>query len=255
MGQIDQIIFDVDDVAVDTDAAVKAGAEAVDPRIRAAFHQSYQTLIAHLRGENPPAYGPLRRRIEQWQRELNEVKQWSRECLIAIALEDAGVEPTFAEVEQSARAYWRVVTEKTVVYPDHAELQRKLEARGIGVYYATNSDGFLRFDDAKRTFAYDAADSARRKIERLSLLRPFGMSEDTTTVGDPVGKPHAAFYEKALRDFDRSRTLVVGDSLTADVLPFLKAGVKHGVWLRRHGGGSESGVPAIRSLLELEAML
>lgn len=248
-------VFDVDDVMVDTDAAVVAALRALDPRIGPLLKTHYETLISHLRGENPPAYPPLRKRIEAWQRELTEVKQWSRETLVAICYEDIGVTPRKADIEREAGAYWRAITDETVVYEDAAAMARACLQRGISIHFATNSDGFLGFDEAKRTFTYDAEDSARRKIARLGLLRPHGMHEGNITVGDPIGKPHPEFYEKALRGLDRAATLVVGDSLSNDVLPFLKAGAAQGVWLRRHGGGGEQGVPAVRTLLELDRFL
>lgn len=249
------VIFDVDDVMVDTDAAGVAAMAAVDPRIAALLQRHYETLINHLRGLQPPEYPALRRRIEGWQRGFAEVKQWSRECLVAICFEDLGVTPTAALISASAGAYWRTVTEKTVVYPDARELARRLLGRGITIHFATNSDGFLGFDEAARRFTYDPVDSARRKVERLALLREVGMNEGNITVGDPIGKPHPEFYERALAGLDRGATLVVGDSLTNDVLPFLKAGARHGVWLRRHGGEGEQGVTAVKTLLELERWL
>lgn len=249
------VVFDVDDVMVDTDAAVSAAMAAVDPLIAPRLQRHYETLIAHLRGEDPPAYPPLRKRIEGWQPDLAEVKQWSRECLIAICLEDLGEKPTAALIEQEAELYWRAITEGTVVYPDAAELARRCVSRGISIHFATNSDGFLGFDDARGTFTYDPAQSARKKIARLHLLRAHGMNEGNITVGDPIGKPHPAFYEKALAGLDRAHTLVVGDSLTNDVLPFLKAGVARGAWLRRGGGEGAEGVTAVKTLLELESWL
>lgn len=249
------VVFDVDDVMVDTDAATVAALSAVQPRVGPLLKAHYETLIAHLRGEDPPAYPALRKRIEGWQRELTEVKQWSRETLIAVCFEDLGVQPTKADIEREAAAYWRAITEKTVVYPDAAEMARRFVRDGLTIHFATNSDGFLGFDEARRTFTYDPADSARRKTARLHMLREVGMHEGNITVGDPIGKPHPAFYEKALAGLDRGATLVVGDSLSNDVLPFLRVGAARGVWLRRHGGEGEQGVPAVRSLTELERFL
>ena len=75
------------------------------------------------------------------------------------------------------------------------------------------------------------------------------------TVGDPIGKPQPGFYAQVLSDLSRkveaSRILAVGDSLHADVLPFVKLGAK-GAWLKRHGPMETAEVPVIRTLLELE---
>jgi FMN phosphatase YigB (HAD superfamily) len=255
VNRIELVIFDVDDVVVDTDAATRAAASSVEGvlgrPVSQAFAHSYQVLIAHLRGLNPPEYPPLRKRIEAWQRTLSEVKQWSRECLLAIALEDAGQAPTFERVDAAARAYWQELTEKTVVYPDALQLISTLEQRGIRYHFATNSDGFLRLDDAQRTFLYDPDDSARRKLARLHQMPK--LNAQNTTVGDPVGKPHTAYYERVLQraQANASSTLAVGDSFTADVQPFMKLGTQ-GVWLKRHGPLEPD---AVRTLLELEPLL
>jgi FMN phosphatase YigB (HAD superfamily) len=249
------VIFDVDDVVVDTDAAVRAANASVErvlgKSVSDAFGRSYETLIAQLRGQAAPEYPRLRARIDAWQKTLSEVKQWSRECLLAIALEDAGEAPTFARVDAAARAYWQELTDKTVVYEDALALIRVLKQRGIGFHFATNSDGFLRLDDQLRTFVYDPDDSARRKLARLHMMRE--MTAENTTVGDPIGKPKPAFYERVMQraKADAAHTLAVGDSFTADVKPFMALGTK-GVWLKRHGAREDG---AVQSLSELESML
>ncbi|MBK7857288.1 MAG: HAD family hydrolase [Archangiaceae bacterium] len=234
MTQPQHVILDVDDVMVDTDGAVAAAMAALDARVAGLLQRHYQTLISDLRGEKPVAYPPLRQRIEGWQRGLLEVKQWSRECLLAICFEDIGVKPTAALIEREARAYWGAITEKTVVYPDAAELIGVLKARGIDFQLATNSDGFLDFDEARQTFTYAPEVSARRKIERLGLLAELGITPAHITVGDPVGKPLEGFYRKVLADIaartgksvDVARTLAVGDSFTNDVEPFMRLGAR-----------------------------
>ncbi len=257
MANVELVIFDVDDVVVDTDAATRAAAAAVErvlgAKVGSAFARSYETLIAHLRGQAAPEYAPLRARIEAWQPTLSEVKQWSRECLIAIALEDAGEKPTFARVDAAASAYWKELTDKTVVYPDAVRIIAKLRAAGLAFHFASNSDGFLRLDDAKHTFVYEPDDSARRKFQRLHMMEPLGMTAETLTVGDPIGKPKPAFYERVLQrtHANPARTLAVGDSFAADVAPFMTLGTR-GVWLKRHGA-PENG--SIRTLDELEPLL
>jgi FMN phosphatase YigB (HAD superfamily) len=75
----------------------------------------------------------------------------------------------------------------------------------------------------------------------LGALRELGIENRLITIGDPVGKPHPGFYEQVLKDYasfhgedaDLSRAVVVGDSLTSDILPFLVKGVAFGAWLKR----------------------
>lgn len=283
---IDHVIFDVDDVLISMDRATELAARAIEAplaarfgpevakKAQAAFAGAYTTLIEHLRlpaGTPHPTYRALRARIESWQVGVTsagyEVKQWSRDSLLAVALEDAGVSPTSAVVSEALGAYWKTLTDEALLYPDADALCAELNAAGISFHLATNSDGFLVLDDARRTFVYDPAGSAERKVARLDAVKKLGVGRSHITVGDPIGKPGAAYYQRVVQEFsarlgrplDLSRTLAVGDSLTADVLPFLTAGVKHGAWLQRTAAGSgldvSAKVPVVRSLLELRAFI
>lgn len=286
--RVDHVIFDVDDVLIIMDEALVAAEAAIEAplarrfgeatarRVREGFTRNYSILLDHLRlplGARDAAYEALRARIDGWQKGVTqagfEVKQWSRDTLLAVALEDAGQAPTAAAVDEALGAYWATLTEKTRLYPDAAALCARLAGEGISFHLATNSDGFLSLDDARRTFVYDPAASAERKVARLGATRALGggVARHNITVGDPIGKPGAAYYARVVQEFssahgsplDLARTLAVGDSLKADVLPFLDAGVAHGAWLVRAAASSgvdaASGVPIVRSLLELEAMI
>lgn len=283
---IDHVIFDVDDVLIDMDQALLAAEAAIEPALaallgnepargaREAFTRNYGTLLAHLRlppGEKLPAYTALRARIEAWQRGVTgagfEVKQWSRDTLLAVSLEDAGATPTAALLEAGLSAYWSTLTDATRLYPDAERLCARLREEGVSFHLATNSDGFLSLDAARGTFVYAPQTSAERKVARLGATRALGVARSNITVGDPIGKPGAAYYARVLAEFGAAagrplaldRTLAVGDSLKADVLPFLQAGVAHGAWLvraaERSGVDEASRVPIVRSLDELAPLI
>jgi FMN phosphatase YigB (HAD superfamily) len=284
--RVDHVIFDVDDVLIHMDEALLAAEASIEAPLakhfgevtarnaRQAFTRAYQTLIDHLRlpvGERNETYEKLRARIDAWQRGVTEagfeVKQWSRDTLLAVALEDAGEQPSQKVVDEALGAYWQTLTDATRLYPDAEALCRKLRDAGVTFHLATNSDGFLVFDDARRTFVYDPPSSAERKVARLGATKVLGAERTNITVGDPIGKPGPAYYTRVVQEFsaaqgralDLSRTLAVGDSLKADVLPFLQVGVAHGAWLVRAAPSSSSdeatGVPIVRSLAELEPMI
>lgn len=65
-------------------------------------------------------------------------------------------------------------------------------------------------------------------------------------------KPHPLIYEHALRltSARPEETVMVGDSLTADVAGAERAGI-HGVYFDRRGRPAPAGVPAIRTLLDI----
>jgi FMN phosphatase YigB (HAD superfamily) len=284
--RVDHVIFDVDDVLINMDEALLAAEAALEAplarrfgpltaqKARAAFTANYQTLLDHLRlpvGERNERYEKLRARIDAWQQGVTqagfEVKQWSRDTLLAVSLEDAGEQPTAAAVNEALAEYWQTLTNKTRLYPDAEALCDRLKQDGITFHLATNSDGFLSLDDARRTFLYDPASSAERKVARLGVTRVLGAARQNITVGDPIGKPGPEYYARVVKEFsdaqggpiNLTRTLAVGDSLKADVVPFLLTGVALGAWLvraaRASGVDELTQVPIVRSLSELGPMI
>jgi FMN phosphatase YigB (HAD superfamily) len=262
--KIDLVIFDVDDVLISMDRACRAGEAAVGAALLGhvgaekakavadGVSAGYHTLIEHLRVASPKTglerYRVLRGRIEGWQRGVveagHEVKQWSRDTLIALALEDAGLEVGSELLSVAAAGYWQVLGDSAEVFEDAITIVRELRAANVAFHLATNSDGFLTFDAKRRTFVYEPARSAQAKVARLHrLLETLELDPSDVTVGDPIGKPSAEYFQRVLADVDaklgrpieRARAMAIGDSLSADVLPPLSIGVGHGVLLDRSG--------------------
>jgi FMN phosphatase YigB (HAD superfamily) len=278
------VFFDVDDVMLDMDRIAGVGVDAVRApleealgaeraaRVQATFHQTYRTLIRQLRsgaGTLDPEFAELRDRIRAWERGVTEagfeLKMFSRHVLMAIALDHHGIRPTARLIQGTADAYWSALAEATDVFPDARVAIDRLREDGTPFQLATNSDGFLDFDEARQTFTYDPPDAVRRKLERLDALRGIGIADAQISVGDPIGKPSPPFYRGVLEEFERfhghapdlSLGLAAGDSLTSDVLPFLDAGVRYGAWLQRQRTEGPALLPdrpnvaVIRDLTEL----
>lgn len=258
--KISYVIFDVDDVLLEMEEPTRMAERAVEAplaekvgaskarAIQEGFSKGYWTLIRYLRlppGTVDLAYNQLRARIEKWQQGLvkqgYEVKPWSRDTLLAIAMEDAGVPPTYDLVEGALTHYWNTLAANTKIYDDARAILTELRKLNIPYHLATNSDGFLRLDDEEKTFVYEPSESAARKVKRLKALTDLGVPKNSITVGDPIGKPNAPYYARVLKEFSANvgneievaSTLAIGDSLTSDVIPFLQAGVAHGAWLKR----------------------
>ena len=284
------VIFDVDDVLLNMDAASKRAEESVRDVVRGhvnddalaasiydRFKRGYDTLRIDLRrdrGEPSADYGALIDAVNRWQRGVteagHETKRWSRDSLLAIALEAHGVPCTDALITNAMDRYWTVLAQHSLLMEDVVAIVDVLRARGIRFHLATNSDGFLTFDEARQTFVYDPPDAVAKKKRRLGLLQTIGIRDEHITVGDPIGKPDPRFFETVFDEFAAQagcaiaadQTLVVGDSLSNDVLPPMALGAAKGAWLVR--AETEAGprplpghdaVWTIRTLLELEPLL
>ncbi|MCK6548521.1 HAD family hydrolase [Myxococcota bacterium] len=259
---VDLAVFDVDDVVIDTDHACDvaersveaplsrhlpaATAEAVTRR----FAHHYEILRVQLRHPTHAKtheYAAYEARVRAWQAGVvadgHEVKIWSRDVMLAVALEDHGVPVTRALVDEVTAHYWRVMTAASVVQADARAVISRLLATGIPVHLATNSDGFLWLDEAAHTFRYDPPRARALKLQRLALVSELGLSIDDVTVGDPIGKPRPEFFDAVLsaaaarsgRTAELTRTWAIGDSLTNDVMPLVERGA-HGAWLVRKNG-------------------
>ena len=279
------VILDVDDVLIDTDAAetrarVELGAALADLFDAALSRSIYEEFFRRWDLIVDWQQGALRRgdpRLEEvygrlcfWQRGVTgagyEVKFWSRDAMLASALEANGVEPSTRILEHVVSRYWKALAENSKIFADAVTALNGLKRASLRIHLATNSDGNLRFDDRRKILIYEpeAAESAKRS--RLRCLADLGFTDGNLTVGDPIGKPDVRFCRKVLGAFssdigeevDLRRTLVLGDSLGSDILPFLELGAARGWWLRRnsaHGRRSLAEAPekvtVIHSLNEL----
>jgi FMN phosphatase YigB (HAD superfamily) len=259
-------ILDVDDVLLATQQAEPEAAQALlvalsehlDVEKAASVHRVFVDQWRTLQRQHwrcaetvSDDYVVLQKRIAHWQRGViqdgYEVKPWSRQALLACALASHGVEVSEKLVRSVTEAYWQDMAGSATVHPDAAVALDRLRSMGCRFHLATDSDGFLVFDESRQTFSYDPEASAREKILRLRALWRLGVGPGDVTVGDPIGKPNPEFCRRTIVDFsekighdiDIRRTVVVGDSLSRDIEPFLSLGVASGVWLVRELAGGK----------------
>ena len=118
--------------------------------------------------------------------------------------------------------------------PAAKETLEALHRKGYRLFAASNSFGHLQ----------------RSRLNHAGLLRYF---EDTYISMD-IGydKPDVRFYEEALRRSGLlpDEVLMVGDSMTTDIIGAQKAGIA-AVYLNRRGEDNPEGVTVITSLTEL----
>ncbi len=277
-------IFDVDDVVINMDEAAKAAEQTVRSRLRAHMMpqvadevaanlaRGYDTLRIQLRsaaGEQHEDYLALEKRLRWWQRGSMErgfeMKVFSRHALLAIGLESAGVPVTAEIINDVVDAYWDSLRERSLIMEDAKVAIARYRAQGAHVHLATNSDGFLQFDEAAQTFLYDPEEAVFKKRARLGVVSEVGVKPQDVSVGDPIGKPHRAFFEDVLQrararggTAPLSEAVCIGDSLVNDVLPLIELGVAHGAWLVRDWRGpvqplaEHPGVVKLADLKELE---
>lgn len=260
-------ILDVDDVLLTTQQAEPRAARALlealsaylDSEKAAAVHREF---VAHWRTLQrrhwscaetaEDDYAVLEQSIAHWQRGVTEqgyqIKLWSRQVLLACALASQRVDVSERLVRGVTEAYWQEMAESVKVHPDGVAAIQRLGSTGCQVHLATDSDGFLVFDESEQTFTYDPEASAREKIHRLRALWSLGLGPRDVTIGDPIGKPDPEFSKRTIAEFsgkvghavDVRRTVVVGDSFARDVEPFLRVGVAFGVWLVRDRADDET---------------
>lgn len=284
---IELAIFDVDDVVIDMDEAAQVAEGAVRERLRAhlslgladrvavGLGEGYDVLRQQLRGEagrQNEAHERLLSRLRWWQRGAIErgfeFKVFSRHTLLAAALEAQGVPVTAAIINDVVDAYWAAVRDASGILEDARWAIERCRALGAYVHLATNSDGFLIFDEAAQTFHYDPEDAVNKKRARLGVIQQLGVQPEDVSVGDPIGKPAHAFFEAVLKEVRTrgyqaplDRAVCIGDSLVNDVLPLMALGVTRGVWLvKEHTGPPEPlaehpGVTRLSDLRQLEAAL
>lgn len=273
-------IIDVDDVFVDMDQLADASVDAVAATLRERlgddkglevvdrFREHYAILRGELRSteHQSEAFLSLHADIVRWQRgvasEGFELKPWSRETMLAVALEREDVPVTGELVHDVVDSYWTVLAEQSRLFDDAVRVVTRLRDAGYFVHLASNSDGNLLYDDERQTFRYDPAHARRTKRARLGVLSGAGVDPDHVSLGDPIGKPDLEFFRVVLRAAEEragaplvlEEGIAIGDSFSHDVRPLLDLGVARGAWLlrRKDEASPDSRVQVIRTLDDLQ---
>lgn len=175
--------------------------------------------------------------------EYGQVKKWSREVFIYLAAQKFGVTLSEEQVLVSSTTLWQAITQNTPFYPDALKflkkLIRQLTDENQPFYLISSSDCRLKYDAAKNQFIYDPDYSRELKFKRLSKFLSLGIRKKNIFIGDPYDKPNLWIFQEALK---KARTdnpkkffsIMVGDSLTNDLLPAAKTGIEKLIWIKRH---------------------
>lgn len=242
--------FDIDDTLIDTAGTTLSASEGIRKvflakhspeqakQVKDNFNHIFQLMMTGLHmsnteewqkvPEDKKAFDKLMKNIENSQVRVKKrygvIKKWSREVLIKLAAEKAGLSVTPQLVHEGADAYWLVLTEQTTVYPHALSLIKEIKKHNRPIYLITSSDGRLKMDN-KGQFDYDPEYSEALKRQRIELLREKGVNFNSVSIGDPEDKPHLDFFQKGIRiaekdlgqNIDLSNAIMIGDSFTGDL--------------------------------------
>lgn len=244
--------FDVDYTLVDSEKGHLAGIEAIKNKIHPKIGQRVDTLFKiilwGMRVKNKDdwekvpggkkAFDKLYKNISQLQKrmiqEYKKPKVWSREILIYLAAKDVGINFSLEEAIKGRDIYWQTVRE--IDYPFHHAVQlfKTLKQLKRPVYLHSSSDSILKISQGE--FIYDPSYSQAYKLKRIESLKNKGLYFNKVIIGDPIEKPHRAFYATALklieqdlkRPIDPREIIAVDDSYIGDVEMPLKLGFGKG---------------------------
>lgn len=223
---IQAVIFDLDDTLFDDTSCTQAGlnavwgAQEVPAASREAFAARHMELIHEL--------APL-----VWSGDLTpqqaRVRRFERLKEHGAASPD-GEEAT-SLYRQAYRNAWRL-------YPQALHVLEVLRERGLRTAVLTNYPSEVQ----------------REKAEALGLLPLLDAFLCTDHL--PAPKPDAQAFRAActLLNSEPTRTLMVGDSLTADVQGAWQAGLQ-AMWFNPRGQSAPEGIPEIQELVQVLELL
>lgn len=242
--------FDIDDTLIDTAGVNEVAAQGIKmvfgdrfdlntgEKVKNEFVKIFDLMLVGYRVKDErdwegkedvkAEFEELTKKIEKLQAPVKEkwgsIKKWSREVFIKIAAEKLGLEVSPDLIQDAANAYWLTLTEKTLIFPGAKKLINQLQAKRLGVFLITSSDGRLVMRE-DGYFEYDPKISEALKRQRIELLRERGIHFDVLTIGDPEDKPHLDFFEKGIHDAETymskpvkpEESVMIGDSFGGDL--------------------------------------
>lgn len=236
------IFIDIDDTLLDY---IPCCREAFDAAMSAVSHQ--HSAVSHQHSDElfELFFAISGRLFSEAKRGLHTVAEvmelYPAEFIAKSGLADESVNGVGAEeltetFKHAFRAAWG--TTHTLV-PGAEDVLRALQHKGYRLFAASNSFGHLQ----------------RSRLQHAGILHYF---EDTYISMD-IGydKPDVRFYEEALRrcGLQAHEVVMVGDSMTTDIIGAQQAGLDAIYFNRRNEAGSDLHQPSISSLAELEACI
>lgn len=139
-------------------------------------------------------------------------------------------------------AFLQILSHKGVLYPQTLDLLQSLKSAGKRVYLITNGVASVQHGRI-------AATDTEKYFDGVFISEVVGAS-----------KPSKDFFNaviNAIPDFDREKTLVIGDSLSSDIKGANGSAI-HCAWFNPHGKTLPDGFTVdydVRSLSEIKAIL
>ena len=256
---IRNILFDLDDTLViegaSADAAFLATCErayekhGIDPE---ALHQAVRYHAGQLWRASPTITYCRAIGISSWE------GLWARFL---------GSDPNLKRLHAWASTYRRETWLRALA--DHGVSDVPFAEQLSGIFWVERRERHILFCDAKDSLrnlrenyrlalvTNGAPDLQREKIQGANLTRFFHTILISGEVGS--GKPDCRIFELALDALDAlpSETVMVGDSLSRDILGAQRTGLK-GIWLNRYGNKADNQVTPdaqIASLRQLHGLL
>ncbi len=134
---------------------------------------------------------------KQVMNDFGHIKKWSREAFIKRAADLAVIKVTPELVNRAAEEYWRILTERTYIFPDAIQLADTIEQHNRPLFLVTSSDARLKMQNNGQ-FIYDPLHSESLKRKRLQQLYKRGIKFKEISIGDPEDKPSYEFFDKAI---------------------------------------------------------
>ncbi|PKN26405.1 MAG: HAD family hydrolase [Deltaproteobacteria bacterium HGW-Deltaproteobacteria-21] len=221
------IFFDIDGTLMDNEAAERAAAVEFHRFHRGVFPESPEEFVDSWRAT---AEKYVRRYLSgelsfqgQRQERLKELFAHIRH------LSDTEADSLF-------EAYLDCYEKSWSLFSDVESCLERITGFGLGII--SNGDSYQQ----------------RQKLTALGLIDRFSVITISGEVG--VSKPNPQIFLDACRaaGANPADCWHIGDDLETDVHGCISAGIR-GIWLNRRGMGSCEGVPMIRSLLELKAVI
>lgn len=214
---------DVDDTLIDTaSTSIEASdgiaqvfsdsfGQEVGMRVQEIFNQQFALLMDGYRVSAEPewqdikggklAFDDLLSYFADCQKQVmndfGHIKKWSREAFIKRAADLAGIKVTPELVHRAAEEYWRILTDRTYIFPDALQLAETIEYHDRPLFLVTSSDARLKMQDDGQ-FVYDPLHSESLKRKRLQQLYKRGIKFKQISIGDPEDKPSYEFFDKAI---------------------------------------------------------
>jgi len=215
------IFIDIDDTLLDYIPCCRAAFEAAMPE-----HPEYFDCFFEISG----------RLFSEAKRGLHTIAEvmelYPAEFIATVGYPESAVDP----FKHAFRAAWG---QTHTLVPGAEETLRALHEKGYRLFAASNSFGHLQ----------------RSRLERAGLLDYF---EDTYISMD-IGydKPDVRFYEEALRrcGLAPNEVLMVGDSMTTDILGAQQAGLDTVYFNRRNEPVADASIRVITDLFQLIEIL